>query len=57
MDGISTEIVAQSVEAMNQVMKAAQAQSMELAQKMIAVTTEIALGVEAGKGELLDIIA
>lgn len=57
MDGVSVEMVAQSVEAMNQVMKTAQAQTTELAQKMVAVTVEIALGVEAGKGELLDILA
>ena len=37
-------------------MKTAQAQTIEMAQKMIEVTAEIKLGAEAGKGELLDII-
>lgn len=57
MDGVSADIVAQSVNALNQVMQAAQAQTIELAEKMVAATVEIALGVEAGKGELLDILA
>ncbi len=57
MDGVSPDMVAQSVEAVCQVMKAAQAQYIELAEKMIKVTTEIAVGIETGKGKLLDIIA
>jgi len=56
MDGISSEMVAQSVEAVNQVMQSAQAQTIEIAQKMIAMTAEIKVGVEAGKGELIDIL-
>ncbi len=57
MDDVSADMVAQSVNALNQVMQAAQAQTIELAEKMVYATVEIALGVEAGKGELIDIIA
>ena len=57
MDGISSEIIAQSIEAVNQVMKSAQAQSIEIAQKMISMTAEIKVGIEEGKGELIDILA
>lgn len=57
MDGVSADMVARSVDALNQVMKTAQAETLELAKKMVAATVEIALGVEAGKGELIDIIA
>ncbi len=57
MDGVSADIVARSVDSLNQVMKTAQAEMLELAEKMVAATVEIALGAEAGKGELLDIIA
>ncbi len=57
MDGVSADIVARSVDALNQVMKTAQAETLELAEKMVAATVEIALGAEAGKGELIDIIA
>lgn len=56
MDGITSEMIAQSVEAANQVMKSAQAQSIEIAQKLISMTAEIKLGIEAGKGELIDIL-
>lgn len=57
MDGVSSDIVAQSVDALNKVMQSAQAQTVELAQKMVEATLEIKLGVEAGKGELIDILA
>ncbi len=57
MDGVSSEMVSQSVAAVCQVMKAAQEQYIEMAEKLIAVSTEIAVGLEAGKGQLLDIIA
>ncbi len=56
MDGISSEMVAQSIEAVNQVMKSAQAQSIEIAQKMISMNVEMKLAVEEGKGELIDIL-
>ncbi len=56
MNGISSEMIAQSVEAINQVMQTAQAQTIEIAQKMVAMTTEMKVGIEAGKGELLDIL-
>jgi len=57
MDSISSDIVLQSVQALNQVLQAAQAQSIELAEKMVQATLEIKLGAEAGKGALLDIVA
>ncbi len=57
MDGVSTDIVSQAVIALNQVMRNAQSETLELAEKMVAATVEIALGAEAGKGELIDIIA
>ena len=60
MDGISSvsaDIVAQSIEAVNQLLKVAQAENLEIAQKMIAMQAEIMLGVESGKGEIIDIVA
>lgn len=50
-------MVVRSVDALNQVLKMASSEGIELAEKMVKVTAEIALGVEAGKGELLDIVA
>lgn len=57
VSGVSADVIAQSVEALNQIMQAAQAQSIEMAQKMIAMQAEMLLSVEPGKGEILDIIA
>ena len=57
VSGVSADVVAQSVDALNQIMQAAQAQSIEMAQKMIAMQAEMLLSVEPGKGEILDIIA
>lgn len=57
VSGVSAEVIARSVEALNQVMQAAQAQSIEMAQKMIAMQAEMLLSVEPGKGEIIDIIA
>jgi len=57
VSGVSAEVIARSVEALNQVMQAAQAQNIEMAQKMIAMQAEMLLSVEPGKGEILDIIA
>ncbi len=57
MDGISNEIISKSVETMNQVMKSAQNKNLEIAEKMVSMNLEIALGVENGKGELLDVVA
>ena len=57
MDRISSEIIAQSIEAVSQVMKSAQVQYIEIAQKMISMTAEIKVGIEEGEGELIDILA
>ncbi len=57
VSGVSADVVAQSVEAVNRVMQAAQAQSIEIAKKMIAMQVEMLLGVEPGKGEIIDIVA
>ena len=57
VSGVSADVIAQSVEALNQVMQAAQAQSIEMAQKMIAMQAEMLLSVEPGKGEIVDILA
>lgn len=60
MDGISSvsaDVVAQSIEAVNQILKVAQAESLEVAQKMIAMQAEMILGLESGKGEIIDIVA
>ncbi len=56
MDGVSADMVAQSVQALNQVMQYSQAQTIELAEKMVAATVEIAVA-EAGKGTIIDILA
>ncbi len=58
MDGISVETISSSIEAMSDVMEMAQIKSIELAEKMVAVQTEIALSLakEAGKGEVIDML-
>ena len=59
MDGVSSvsgDVVAQSIEAVNQILKVAQAENIEIAQKMIAMQAEMMLGVEPGKGEIIDIV-
>ncbi len=55
MDPVSN--VARSIEAVNGILETAQKASMETAEKMIEVQTAMALGTEAGKGELVDITA
>lgn len=55
MDGISR--VGQSIEAVSQVLELATAESTELAKKMVAVSVEMALGSEVGKGQLFDAVA
>ena len=60
MDGISSvsaDVVSQSIEAVNQILKFAQAENLEIARKMITAQAEMVLGVESGKGEILDIVA
>ena len=57
MNSISTDIVSQSIQTTNQVLVSAQAKNLELAQKLLKVTTQIKMGAESGKGELLDVIA
>ena len=57
VSNVSVDVVAQSIEAVNQLLKVAQAESIEVAQKMIAMQAEMILGVESGKGEHIDIVA
>lgn len=57
VSNVSADVIAQSVEAVNQIMQAAQTQSVEIARKMIAMQVEIMLSIESGKGEVLDILA
>ena len=57
MDPLSSDVILQSAEALNQIIQSAQAQAIELAEKMVYATMEIRLGAEAGKGELLDLLA
>lgn len=57
VNSISTDIVSQSIQTTNQVLVSAQAKNLELAQKLLKVTTQIKMGAESGKGELLDVIA
>lgn len=54
MDGASA--VGQSIEAANQVLKTAQTAEIELSKKMIKAGHEQRLGVEAGKGQMLDMV-
>lgn len=53
MDPISA--ASQSIEAVTELLKDAQARNLDLAMKMIRVSTEIAVGVEYGKGDLIDV--
>jgi hypothetical protein len=48
---------AQSIEAINQVLKQSNAQTIETAKKMVKVNAEMAIGKEAGKGEMIDLMA
>ncbi len=54
MDGASA--VGQSIEAVNQVLKTAQTAEIELSKKMIKAGHEQRMGVEAGKGQMLDVV-
>lgn len=55
MNGISN--VSQSIDAVNQILQSAQAKTIKTAEKMIKVNTEMALGKQTGKGELIDLFA
>jgi hypothetical protein len=55
MDPISA--TCQSIEAVTQLLKDAQARNLDLAMKMVRVSTEIAVGAEYGKGALIDVSA
>ncbi|MBD3345533.1 MAG: hypothetical protein GF401_10765 [Chitinivibrionales bacterium] len=55
MDGVSS--VAQSVQALNQVLQSANKETVEMAEKMVKVNVEMALGAELGKGGSVDVSA
>ena len=55
MDGVAA--VASSIEAVNRVFQAANSETLKAVEKMMKVSVEMALGKEAGKGELLDMVA
>ncbi|MGD9200671.1 MAG: hypothetical protein PVI26_03830 [Chitinispirillia bacterium] len=57
MNRISTDITNQSIQAINQILENAQQKNLVLAQKLLQVNTEMKLGTESGKGELLDVVA
>ncbi len=53
----SVSNVAQSIDAVNQVMQAAQIKAIQTAEKMMKVNVAMTLGQEAGKGNLIDMVA
>lgn len=53
MDGV-TNNVAQSVEAVNQILQTATRSAIELDKKMLRVNAELAIGRELGKGKNVD---
>jgi hypothetical protein len=55
MDAVSA--VSGSVQAMNQVMQYAAKASTDMADKLVKLSVEMAVGKEAGKGELFDAVA
>lgn len=55
MSGVSN--VAQSIDAVNQVLQAAQTKAMQTAEKMMKVNVAMTLGQETGKGNLIDLVA
>lgn len=55
MDGVSS--VSQSINAVNDMLQMAQAQTIKTAEKMMKVSVEMAVGLEQGKGQLLDLVA
>ncbi len=57
MDGVSAQSVAQSVEALNEVMQQASAKSIDMAEKLVKVALEMSLGKEPGKGANIDTYA
>ena len=46
-----------SIEAVNKLLEAANRKVLDTVEKQLKVTVEMALGVEAGKGEYLDVVA
>ncbi len=57
MDPVSIARSAASVDQMFKVLQSSQAQVTEMSEKLLRVAVEAALGKEAGKGELIDLIA
>ena len=57
MNNIPTDIISKNIQTTNQILTNAQLKSLELAQKLLQVNTEIRVGTESGKGELLDVVA
>ncbi|MBD3319891.1 MAG: hypothetical protein GF350_02230 [Chitinivibrionales bacterium] len=53
MDGVSS--VSQSVEAVSRILQMANQESIEMAEKMVKVSVEMALSQEPGKGANLDV--
>jgi len=53
----STQSVAQSIEAVNQVLQNAQSQSIEHAEKLVKANAEISLASTPGKGGNIDVTA
>ena len=57
MSEISSDLVSSGIQATNQVLRNAQAESLELAKKMVSVSADLKLNREAGKGDMVDIFA
>ncbi len=55
MNSISS--VSQSIDAVNQIMQAAQAKTIQTAEKMMKVNVAMTLGQQTGKGQLVDLVA
>ena len=50
-------VSARSIEAVNQILQMANAQSIEAAEKLMKVSVEMSLGAEVGKGAAVDVSA
>lgn len=55
MNSISN--VSQSIDAVNQIMQAAQVKTIQTAEKMMKVNVAMTLGQQTGKGQLVDLVA
>jgi hypothetical protein len=49
--------IAQSTDAVNQIMQMASKENIEMAEKLVKVTLQLSLGAEAGKGGMVDTTA